>query len=195
MNRASPQPQQPDRALDAPETQQPDPALEAAETAGHPQTVAAGLLSMGTFHVKRGDVEQAIGLFERARDLCQQHDVRLWKPVFASFLGYSLALSARFSEAEILLREALNEAALMRMAVFHSQMIMWLSEARLLTGAVADAAKLADELYVSVLSRPPTSEEASVIAEYLTPRADRREQAVTNLVWSLIASNEFCTNH
>jgi hypothetical protein len=58
-----------------------------------------------------------------------------------------------------------------------------------------DAAKLADELYVSVLSRPPTKEEAAAAAEYLTHRADRREQAVCNLIWSLIASNEFCTNH
>jgi class 3 adenylate cyclase/tetratricopeptide (TPR) repeat protein len=120
-------------------------ALELAEAVGHPQTVVAGLLAIGTFHVRRGDVERAIGPFERARDLCQRHDVPLWKPVFASFLGYSLALSARFSEAESLLREALDEAALMRMAVFHSQMIMWLSEARLLMGAVEEAGALAAE--------------------------------------------------
>jgi class 3 adenylate cyclase/tetratricopeptide (TPR) repeat protein len=118
-------------------------ALALAEAIGHPQTVVAGLLSMGTFHVRRGDVARAIGLFERARELCQRHDIPLWKPVFASFLGYSLALSIRFSEAERLLREALNEAALMRMAVFHSQMVMWLSEARLLMGAVGEAAALA----------------------------------------------------
>jgi class 3 adenylate cyclase/tetratricopeptide (TPR) repeat protein len=118
-------------------------ALELAEAVGHPQTVVAGLLSIGTFHVRRGDVERAIAPFERARDLCQRHDVPLWRPVFASFLGYSLALSARFVEAESLLREALDEAALMRMAVFHSQMVMWLGEARLLMGATAEAAQLA----------------------------------------------------
>lgn len=58
-----------------------------------------------------------------------------------------------------------------------------------------DAATVADELYVAVLSRPPTAEEQTAVAEYLAPRADRREQAVCNLVWSLVASNEFCTNH
>jgi len=58
-----------------------------------------------------------------------------------------------------------------------------------------DAAKLTDELYVSALSRQPTAEETAAVAEYLTPRTDHREQAVCNLVWSLIASNEFCTNH
>jgi len=120
-------------------------ALDLAEAIGHPQTVVAGLLSIGTFHVRRGDVEYAIAPFERARELCQQHDVPLWKPVFASFLGYSLALSARFAEAEALLREALEQAALMRMMVFHTQMIMWLSEARLLMGDVAEAATLSND--------------------------------------------------
>jgi class 3 adenylate cyclase/tetratricopeptide (TPR) repeat protein len=119
--------------------------LDLAEAIGHPQTVVAGLLTLGTFHVRRGDVALAVGPFERARELCQRHDIPLWRPVFASFLGYSLALSARFSEAESLLREAIDQAAMMRMVVFHSQMIMWLSEARLLTGAVEEAAELADE--------------------------------------------------
>jgi Flp pilus assembly protein TadD len=44
-------------------------------------------------------------------------------PAVASFLRYSLALSARFSEAESLLREAINQASMMRMVVFHSQMM------------------------------------------------------------------------
>ena len=119
--------------------------LDLAEAIGHPQTVVAGLLTLGTFHVRRGDVALAVGPFERARELCQRHDIPLWRPVFASFLGYSLALSARFAEAESLLREAIDQASMMRMVVFHSQMIMWLSEARLLTGAVEEAAELADE--------------------------------------------------
>jgi hypothetical protein len=50
-------------------------------------------------------------------------------------------------------------------------------------------------LYVAVLSRPPTGDEKAAVSEYLSPRADRREPAVTNLIWSLIASNEFCANH
>jgi NAD(P)-dependent dehydrogenase (short-subunit alcohol dehydrogenase family) len=94
---------------------------------------------------RRGDVALAIAPFERARDLCLRHDVPLWRPVFAAFLGYSLALTARFAEAESLLREALEQSALMRMGSFHSQLVMWLSEARLLMGEVGDAGKLADD--------------------------------------------------
>jgi tetratricopeptide (TPR) repeat protein len=148
-------------------------ALVLAEGIGHPQTVVAGLLSMGTLHVRRGDVARAIGLFERARELCQRHDVPLWKPVFASFLGYSLALSARFSEAEMLLREALNEAALMRMAVFHSQMVMWLSEARLLMGAVGEAGALAADALDSTREKHEAGLEGwalRLVAEVTTQR-------------------------
>ncbi len=53
----------------------------------------------------------------------------------------------------------------------------------------------ADELYLAVLSRQPTDEEKKQAGEYLSARKDRREKAVANLVWSLLASNEFCANH
>ncbi|HUE72953.1 MAG TPA: DUF1553 domain-containing protein, partial [Pirellulaceae bacterium] len=59
----------------------------------------------------------------------------------------------------------------------------------------SDAAALADELYVSVLSRPPTDDEKKDVADYLAKRADQREKAVGNLIWSLLASNEFGINH
>lgn len=59
----------------------------------------------------------------------------------------------------------------------------------------SDAAALADELYVSVLSRPPTDDEKKEVADYLSKRADQRERAIGNLIWSLLASNEFFINH
>jgi hypothetical protein len=58
-----------------------------------------------------------------------------------------------------------------------------------------DAGQLADELYIAVVSRQPADEEKQAVAEYLVGRGDRREQAIGNLIWSLIASNEFCANH
>jgi hypothetical protein len=58
-----------------------------------------------------------------------------------------------------------------------------------------DAAALADELYLSVLSRPPSDEEKAEVASFLAARGGRREKAVTSLIWSLLASSEFCVNH
>ena len=58
-----------------------------------------------------------------------------------------------------------------------------------------DGAALADELYLSVLSRPPSDVEQMEVSDFLATRADRREKAVTSLIWGLLASNEFCVNH
>ncbi len=59
----------------------------------------------------------------------------------------------------------------------------------------SDPDQLADELYLAVLSREPADDERREVAEYLAARSDRREQALCNLIWGLLASNEFCANH
>ncbi len=58
-----------------------------------------------------------------------------------------------------------------------------------------DAAQLADELYAAVLSRQPAAQEQQEAADFLGSRPDRRESAVSSLIWGLLASNEFCVNH
>ncbi len=57
------------------------------------------------------------------------------------------------------------------------------------------ADQIADELYLSVLTRMPTDEERTEVVEYLSQRSDRKSQAISNLAWALIASTEFCVNH
>jgi hypothetical protein len=58
----------------------------------------------------------------------------------------------------------------------------------------ADASAFADELFVSVLSRPPTIEEQKDVADVLKTAKDRKT-AVLELVWALVASAEFRFNH
>lgn len=61
--------------------------------------------------------------------------------------------------------------------------------------ALDEAASVADELYVSVLTRRPTAEEVAEVAEYLGHFKDRRTEALGELVWALVSSAEFRTNH
>jgi hypothetical protein len=61
--------------------------------------------------------------------------------------------------------------------------------------AMSDHQQLAEELYLAVLSRLPTDDERQATTDYLSARGDRREKAIANLMWSLLASNEFCSNH
>jgi len=60
---------------------------------------------------------------------------------------------------------------------------------------LADAAALADELYLSILTRKPSDDEKKAVADYLTKHNDKRTEAIRTLAWSLLASNEFGINH
>jgi hypothetical protein len=54
--------------------------------------------------------------------------------------------------------------------------------------------ELAEELYLSVLSRFPIESEQEFVRGHLQQQPDR-PAAVSNLIWSLLASTEFCLNH
>lgn len=57
-----------------------------------------------------------------------------------------------------------------------------------------DPAKFTTLLYESILSRPPTEDESREVAEWLASK-DPKQQQTRELLWALIASNEFCLNH
>ncbi|MGO9921166.1 MAG: DUF1549 domain-containing protein [Isosphaeraceae bacterium] len=65
--------------------------------------------------------------------------------------------------------------------------------------ALPDSSSVAELLYLSLLSRRPTSEERAEAAGYLARRTREqpreRTSALRELVWSLIASTEFRFNH
>ncbi|MBX6312609.1 MAG: DUF1553 domain-containing protein [Isosphaeraceae bacterium] len=58
-----------------------------------------------------------------------------------------------------------------------------------------DDRKVAEVLYLAVLTRPPTSEEQEEVASYLARNAERRAVALGHLAWALLTSTEFCINH
>ena len=55
--------------------------------------------------------------------------------------------------------------------------------------------EVADELFVSVLTRRPTTEETKAVGEYLKGREKDRPAALQELAWALLASAEFRFNH
>ena len=59
----------------------------------------------------------------------------------------------------------------------------------------ADSAKLAERLYLAILTRTPSLDEAADVAKYLAAHADDRAKSVGQLIWALVASTEFCVNH
>ncbi len=59
----------------------------------------------------------------------------------------------------------------------------------------SDAAALADELYVSVLTRPPTAVEMKEVEKRLAARPTERQAVVQDLAWALLTSVEFRFKH
>jgi hypothetical protein len=60
---------------------------------------------------------------------------------------------------------------------------------------LSDPAATADELYLSVLSRLPNTEEKAEVSDLLDRAGDKRTESLSQLAWALIASTEFCVNH
>jgi hypothetical protein len=54
---------------------------------------------------------------------------------------------------------------------------------------------LAEELYLCVLTRKPDADERRRVAVHLERNPPRRDAALGELVWALIASTEFRMNH
>lgn len=60
--------------------------------------------------------------------------------------------------------------------------------------ALLRAPKPVDELYLTILSRPPTPDERRTITDYLRDQPDRR-RAAQDVAWALINSTEFLYRH
>jgi Protein of unknown function (DUF1549)/Protein of unknown function (DUF1553) len=58
-----------------------------------------------------------------------------------------------------------------------------------------EPAKAAQELYMTILSRPPDPDESAEVVRLLTARANERAAVVQELVWGLLNSVEFRFNH
>lgn len=59
----------------------------------------------------------------------------------------------------------------------------------------SEVPKLAEELFLAVLSRRPTAEEVTDVDKYLADHHEHRDVAIGQLAWSLLASIEFSVNH
>ena len=60
---------------------------------------------------------------------------------------------------------------------------------------IEDTSQLADELYLSVLTRRPGDEERAELISYLASHESDHAGAIGRLAWALLASTEFCVNH
>ncbi len=63
-----------------------------------------------------------------------------------------------------------------------------------LTGGATDPAKALESLYLATLNRKPTSSELAMARDH-SKKASNARQAASDVLWALINSSEFTTNH
>lgn len=64
--------------------------------------------------------------------------------------------------------------------------------------AMTDSQKIAEEIYLAVLTRLPTAEETKDIVDLLAKapsEPEKRARTLGHIAWALLASTEFCLNH
>jgi tetratricopeptide (TPR) repeat protein len=122
-------------------------AVQIAETRDHPYSILAAYFGAGSLHLRRGEVARAVGVLERALDLCHTWDtqLRLWFLGVAPSLGHAYALSGKVAQAIPLLEQAAEQAAARRMMFAQPLRLGWLAHAYLKAGRIADARRLAPE--------------------------------------------------
>jgi hypothetical protein len=60
---------------------------------------------------------------------------------------------------------------------------------------IASDSEAVTAAFCSILNREPAEEELKVIEQYLSEREERREEALKQVVWALLATPEFRFNH
>jgi hypothetical protein len=110
--------------------------------------------------------------------------------------AFLAAFANAAKEPELSVNPTLRAALFLR----NNDLVLWALQKRkgnLLdrVAALTDPAQVAEELYTSILSRPPVAEEKAELAKYLTKHAASRDKALGHYAWAMLSSMEFFTNH
>src|SRR5262249_39597520 len=118
------------------------PAAEGAQLAAaadHAYSRVMASWAVGFRALRQGDLDQAIPVLERTLELAQGAYLRLAVPWVAAPLGAAYALAGRMAEALPLLAQAVTQAVAMRYLWDHALRTVWLGEAYLRAGRLAEA--------------------------------------------------------
>jgi tetratricopeptide (TPR) repeat protein len=107
-------------------------AIRLAEASVYPYSLVATHFALGFLYLRKGELPQAIPVFEHCLALYHALHLPAWFPVIAAALGGVYALAGRVAEAIPLLEQAVERTASMRHIIFRSAFVALLSETTLL---------------------------------------------------------------
>jgi class 3 adenylate cyclase/tetratricopeptide (TPR) repeat protein len=120
--------------------------VDIADAAHHAYTQSYASWGLAMPHVLRGNLAEAARVLEHADSLCREGNLPLISALVSGLLGIVRARSGREAEGVALLEEAVasHERTFGR-GMWHSQNLIWLSEALLLAGRSKDARSIAEQ--------------------------------------------------
>jgi tetratricopeptide (TPR) repeat protein len=119
--------------------------------------------SVGLLYLRKGELQKAILLGERAFALHQVAHLPVSFSWVAVDLGAAYALSRRIAEALPLLEQAVEQVTSMRVLGYHTLLVTHLSQAYLLAGRLAEARQLAGQALELSRERKERGNEAWIL--------------------------------
>ena len=123
--------------------------LRVAQSVNHPHSVVFALLGIGTLHLRRGDLHEAIRTLEHGQAICEAADLPAVALEVAFLLGSAYAQADRGIEAIALLERSVTQAMVLRYRLGHWLRSGGMAEAYLAVGRVEEALPLA-QLFVEI---------------------------------------------
>jgi DNA-binding NtrC family response regulator/tetratricopeptide (TPR) repeat protein len=137
--------------------------LRMAEAADHPLSLTSGYAALSRLYLGKGDLARAVPALERGLALCGTWHIRLWEPVFRSWLGHAYALGGRLTDGLPLLEQAIEQQISMGRMASHSARLTSLGEAYLIAGRTTEAATVAGRSLTLARERTERGNEASAL--------------------------------
>ena len=148
-------------------------AIRISEAERRPFSTIIAYVSAGYAHHRKGEHAQAIPLLERGLERARSTEERLMTPIAAGFLGAVYASSGRAEDAILLLRDAIDSAAEMKLMVNQPARLAALARAQMELGddpAALDCAIRAEALAVRQ-SEPGPQAQALLLMGKIEARA------------------------
>jgi tetratricopeptide (TPR) repeat protein len=135
-------------------------SMQIAEVVDHAFSCIHVYCSVNFLYLRKGDLQKAIPLGERALALQKVAHLPLLFHRVAMDLGAAYALSRRIAAVLPLLEQAMEQATSRRFLAYHTLLVIHLSEAHLLAGRLEEAHRLAGQALVLSRQRKERGNEA-----------------------------------
>jgi tetratricopeptide (TPR) repeat protein len=159
-----------------------DEAARIAERADHPYSRIVAYFGVGGVHLRRGELEPATAMLERAIALCRVWDTQL-RQLFlgvAPSLGHAHARAGRLAEGIALLEDSVQGSAAAGMLYGQALRLSWLADAYLRAGRLVDARRVARQALELARGQRERGHEAwalGVLAEIAAQSASAVDEA------------------